>query len=130
MGSNTVVSENSDAQFIAASVSTPAQFSATFERYVHDVARFDISKSSAKPWLFGIANNVLRHHYRAKARDRRLLRHGHSQLIHQLASLDPGGSEATASIDAKSLEIDIAHSLAQLRSEWREEDVPTGVEFR
>ena len=84
-----------DATLIAASVSDPPAFAAVFDRHwtgIHrycvsraplvgeDVAaetfrvafderaRFDPRYADAGPWLYGIATNLLRHHFRRSAR--------------------------------------------------------------
>ena len=84
-----------DAQVISASLRDPALFRDVFERHHDDVrrylqrrsgietgeelaaqtfeeafrirSRFDPAFSNARPWLMGIATNLLRHHYRAEA---------------------------------------------------------------
>lgn len=84
-----------DAQAIRASLRDPNSFRDVFERHHDDVrrylqrragadtgeelaaqtfeeafrtrARFDPAYSDARPWLMGIATNLLRHHYRAEA---------------------------------------------------------------
>jgi RNA polymerase sigma-70 factor (ECF subfamily) len=84
-----------DAQAISASLRDPDRFRDVFERHHDDVrrylqrrsgldtgeelaaqtfeeafrtrSRFDPSFSDARPWLMGIATNLLRHHYRAEA---------------------------------------------------------------
>ena len=86
----------SDAQVIAASRASPLVFAIVFDRHfdaVHrylarrvgpdladDLAaetftqafdarlRFDTTHPNARPWLFGIATNLLRHHHRSEAR--------------------------------------------------------------
>lgn len=91
--------EQSDASAIERSLIEPASFDLVFERHydvVHafvshavgtDAAadlvqetfltafrsrrRFDRTRDSARPWLLGIARNVLRHWYRAESRRRR-----------------------------------------------------------
>jgi RNA polymerase sigma factor (sigma-70 family) len=90
------VEAGSDAQIIAASRADPLAFATVFDRHydaVHrylarrvgsdladDLAaetfteafdarlRFDLACSNARPWLFGIATNLLRHHRRSEAR--------------------------------------------------------------
>jgi RNA polymerase sigma factor (sigma-70 family) len=85
-----------DAQVIAASRADPLVFAIVFDRHydaVHrflarragsDVAddlaaetfarafdgrfRFDLARMDARPWLFGIATNLMRHHYRTEER--------------------------------------------------------------
>jgi RNA polymerase sigma factor (sigma-70 family) len=84
-----------DAQVISASLHDPDLFRDVFERHHDDVrrylqrragvdtgeelaaqtfeeafrtrSRFDPTYSDARPWLMGIATNLLRHHYRAEA---------------------------------------------------------------
>jgi RNA polymerase sigma factor (sigma-70 family) len=84
-----------DAQVISASLRDPDLFRDVFERHHDDVrrylqrragvdageelaaqafeeafrtrSRFDPAFSDARPWLMGIATNLLRHHYRAEA---------------------------------------------------------------
>ncbi len=90
----------SDAKLISASVRDPEQFTELFERHwdgLHrfclnrageageDIAaetfrvafdrrrRYDASYPSARPWLFGIATNLLRDHFRAARREERKL---------------------------------------------------------
>lgn len=93
---NTLMSESSDAEIIADSIDQPHVFTALFDRYAqgiyrfiarrigavdaHDVvsqtflvafenrARYDAAFPSARPWLYGIASNVMRHHCRSEAR--------------------------------------------------------------
>jgi RNA polymerase sigma-70 factor (ECF subfamily) len=90
------VDEKSDGEVIAASSVDPVAFATVFDRHydaVHryltrrigpDVAddlaaetfakafdirlRFDTTRLDARPWLFGIATNLLRHHHRSEAR--------------------------------------------------------------
>jgi RNA polymerase sigma factor (sigma-70 family) len=90
------VEAGSDAQVIAASRADPLVFAIVFDRHydaVHryltrragsDIAddlaaetftqafdgrfRFDLARMDARPWLFGIATNLMRHHYRAEER--------------------------------------------------------------
>jgi RNA polymerase sigma factor (sigma-70 family) len=91
-----LVEIGSDAQIIAASRVEPPVFAAVFDRHydaVHrylarrvgsdladDLAaetfttafdvrrRYDTAHPDARPWLFGIATNLLRHHHRGEAR--------------------------------------------------------------
>jgi len=84
-----------DAHAILASLRDPSRFRIVFERHHDDVrrylqrrsgmdtgeelaaqtfeeafrtrARFDPAFTNARPWLMGIATNLLRHHYRAEA---------------------------------------------------------------
>jgi RNA polymerase sigma-70 factor (ECF subfamily) len=88
--------DTSDAEAIIASLDRPAAFDAVFERHVATVhafaqrrigadlaedvtaetfarafasrKRFDRDQSSARPWLLGIASNVMRRHWRTERR--------------------------------------------------------------
>jgi len=94
----------SDAELIRQSLADPERFAPIFDRHAAPVHRyltvrvgagpaeelvgetfvtafrsrssFDLDRSDARPWLFGIATNVARHHWRAEMRradrDRRL----------------------------------------------------------
>lgn len=85
-----------DAQVIAGAVSDPAAFATIFDRHYdivyryaaarlgqHDgeeiaaqtflvalerIDRYDLSRPNARPWLFGIATNLVRHHHRSAGR--------------------------------------------------------------
>jgi RNA polymerase sigma factor (sigma-70 family) len=95
-GQDVSVKAGSDAEVIAASSREPLEFAAIFDRHydvVHrylarrvgsdladDLAaetfttafdvrhRYDLSRPDARPWLFGIATNLVRHHRRSEAR--------------------------------------------------------------
>jgi len=88
-----------DRDAISASLTTPADFGAIFDRHIDAVhayvqrrvgrdladelaaqtflvafdqrARFDLSRADARPWLFGIATNLLRRHHRDELRQLR-----------------------------------------------------------
>ncbi|OGO52058.1 MAG: RNA polymerase subunit sigma-70 [Chloroflexi bacterium RBG_16_69_14] len=95
-GQDRSVEPETDAEVIAASRVEPVRFAAVFDRHydaVHrylarrvggdladDLAaetftvalgargRYDTAHADARPWLFGIATNLLRHHHRAEVR--------------------------------------------------------------
>ena len=95
-GNTSAMDHESDAALIAASIDTPVAFAAVFDRhydFVHRYlarrvgfdlsddlasetfttafrvrARYDLSHSGARPWLLGIATNLIRHHRRAEVR--------------------------------------------------------------
>jgi RNA polymerase sigma-70 factor (ECF subfamily) len=88
-----------DARLIAASLEQPTDFAALFDRHYGELAgylgrrvgasladelasetfvaafaargRYDAAQADARPWLYGIANNLLRKHARSKNRRRR-----------------------------------------------------------
>lgn len=92
--------EGTDAEIIAASLADPAEFEVIFRRHYQVVRaylqrragldvgeelaaqtflvafdqrrRFNASYASARPWLFAVATNLLRHHLRDSTRHRRL----------------------------------------------------------
>jgi RNA polymerase sigma-70 factor (ECF subfamily) len=95
-GNIEAMDERADPEVIAASLVRPVEFAAIFDRHyatVHryaarrlgaqladDVAaqtfeealrsrhRFDVAQASARPWLLGIATNLIRHHFRTEHR--------------------------------------------------------------
>ena len=136
-----------DAEVITGSIEDPPSFDVLFERYVSDVtrfvtrgaspsyvedlvvetfieafktrARFDTARVSARPWLYGIANNVLRHHYRALARERALFRKSTQCFVDEwIATLDTGAIDSR--VDASASEALLAGALADLSPEFRE----------
>jgi RNA polymerase sigma-70 factor (ECF subfamily) len=133
----------SDAEVIVASRSDPARFAEVFDRHfrtIHryllrrvgreladDLAaetfaqafvgrdRYDPTRADAKPWLFGIAANLLRHH---KRRERRQLlaysRTGVDPVV------DPELDRVEACLDAEAAGPLIARALGTLRQAERE----------
>lgn len=105
----------SDAELVAASLRDPEAFTDLFERHwdsLHrfclnragaggeDIAaetfrvafdrrrRYDARYTDARPWLFGIATNLLRDHFRGARRERSKLER--SGAVHSVAEQDPG----------------------------------------
>lgn len=133
-----------DAALIAASLDTPVAFAAVFDRhfdFVHrylgrrvgpDIAddlasetfttafrvraRFDLVHIDARPWLLGIATNIVRHHRRAEVR--RLRAYARIEVA-QAAGIDEDAVAARA--DAAAERPQIAHALAR---------IPTPIETR
>lgn len=126
-----------DAALIAASLDTPVAFAAVFDRHydvVHrylgrrvglDIAddlasetfttafrvraRYDLAYADARPWLLGIATNLVRHHRRAEVR--RLRAYAHLEVARA------GGIEedaVAARADAAVERPRIAHALARI----------------
>jgi RNA polymerase sigma factor (sigma-70 family) len=148
MGLLTMVGIDPDANIIVSSLSVPTEFGEIFDRHVRDVARFiarnshpndvedlvaevfstafsirarfDTTKPSARPWLFGIANNVLRHHYRRIARVRLFPLSDTAGLVRQLAIIGIEQIDADSAIEASMLKPEISQALAKLRPSRRE----------
>jgi RNA polymerase sigma factor (sigma-70 family) len=87
---------------------------ATFAAAYAGWHRFDASRP-VRPWLFGIATNLLRRHYRDEERKLR---------AYARTGVDPGGSgdesEVVRRLDATSQQRALALALADLRPEERE----------
>ena len=115
----------SDRDVIRASLRDPAAFGQIFDRYVGDITRFLVRRSdleaaedlvaetfitafrvrasfdpafrNARPWLYGIATNVLRHHRRGRERRRRLLDKWRLRAENE----DPGSDVALAEMEER-----------------------------
>ena len=123
--------EPSDAELIRASLRDPAAFRGVFGRH-HDAvrrylqrrcgpdageelaaqtfeiafrnrSRFAFEFADARPWLFGIATNLLRHHYRAEAARMRAY-----EREAAMTAPSPGGGA-----DARAFEQDLGPALLQ-----------------
>jgi RNA polymerase sigma factor (sigma-70 family) len=135
------VTDQTDGELIAASLSDPGAFARVFDRHfdtVHrfvrrrigstvaqDVAaetflqafesrkRFDTSRPDALPWLFGIAINLLRHHLRDEERQLR---------AYARTGVDPIATDERADerLDAQAEGPALAAALADLRAEERD----------
>lgn len=136
------MSEPSDGEVIAASWTNPARFGLIFERHhgaVHhylqrrvgldeadDLAaatfvtafrsrsRYNAERRDARAWLFGIATNLLRHHWR---RERRRLRAYARSGIDPIA---PDIEEAHDRVDAERAGPRLASALASLSRAQRD----------
>jgi RNA polymerase sigma-70 factor (ECF subfamily) len=144
-GRNITASLDHDGHDIAASVGDPDRFRPVFDRHFPAVrayltgrtgpdsgedlaietfavafrarARFDADQPTARPWLFGIATNVLRHHRRSEFRRLR----AHIRLrANPLASADPAFEEVEDQLDARSAVPLLARGLARLPGDQRE----------
>jgi RNA polymerase sigma factor (sigma-70 family) len=126
-----VAEGQTDAEVIAASLAHPRAFTPIFERHydaIHgylarragttvadDLAsevleraftlrhRFDQERASARPWLYGIAANVLRSHHRSAGRGHRAVARAGAALVH------PAGPAELAVT-----RVDAAHEVAAL----------------
>ncbi len=135
------MAEPSDADAIAASVDDPSAFDLVFDRHFDVVfrylrrrvgrhraeelaaetfaqalasrERFDAAYADARAWLFGIAVNLLRHHYRREERElRAFARSGSDPLASEEPSLERLDAEASKAV--------VASALAQLPAIERE----------
>ena len=137
-----VQSESSDATLLAASLDTPSRFGELFDRHYaeinrylarrvgpgladevaadtfvvafHTRRRYDPQRADARPWLYGIAANLARRHWRT---ERRRLR------AYARAGVDPmcdDGAEIDRRVDAAAAAPELAAALASLRHRERE----------
>lgn len=89
--------------------------SETFTRAFAQRARFDQARDDARPWLFGIATNLLRNHARSEFRQlRAYTRHGVDDRTHD----DDAGTHAR--LDATAQSPQLAAALAALKPGDRE----------
>jgi RNA polymerase sigma factor (sigma-70 family) len=158
MTSTSQPQEPSDAEVIADSLDRPAAFDAVFERHVAAVhafaqrrigltlaedvtaeafarafaarTRFDRTQGSARPWLLGIASNVMRRHWRTERR--RLAAYAKSVREDRPGSPPTAESAALAALARLPLrqrEVVLLHAWADLSYEEiaRALDVPIGT---
>jgi RNA polymerase sigma factor (sigma-70 family) len=132
------VEEVSDADVIAASIEQPAVFGAIFDRHatslhryfvrrlgpfeaeamVGDVFRiafekrstYDLSRANARPWLYGIATNLLAKHRRGEARRIRAV----ARLAAQRLPVTDLADGVSGVVDADSLWPRVAEAVASL----------------
>jgi RNA polymerase sigma-70 factor (ECF subfamily) len=134
-----------DAALIAASLADPDRFGGIFDRHFDtmfgyfarrtsrtdaaDLAaetfrlafvarqRFDPRQASARPWLYGFAGNVLRHHHRSRGREQR----AHERLLVVPTFDTPEAVDvAVDSVDAGRQWPHVLDALAQLTADERD----------
>jgi RNA polymerase sigma factor (sigma-70 family) len=134
-----VEQQTPDSDAISASTATPADFAAIFDRHFDAVyaylqrrvgrdladelsaqtflvafdirSRYDLTRPDARPWLFGIATNLLRRHRRDELRElRAYARSAADPVLDAFDGVD-------ARIDASSLRLQLVEALAQLPAE-------------
>jgi RNA polymerase sigma-70 factor (ECF subfamily) len=89
--------------------------SETFTRAFAQRSRFDLTRDDARPWLFGIATNLLRNNARSEVRQlRAYTRHGVEDRTHD----DDAGTHAR--LDASAQSPQLAAALAALKPGDRE----------
>jgi RNA polymerase sigma factor (sigma-70 family) len=132
-----------DARLIELSRAEPERFAELFDRYhaeIHgyvsrrlgpgladDVAsetfltafalrhRYDVAHPSARPWLYGIASNLISRHRRAEVRHYRAL----AKAV-VVESVDEDAERAAGRLDARTLRVRLAAALAEIGSRDRE----------
>jgi RNA polymerase sigma-70 factor (ECF subfamily) len=134
----------SDADVIERSRHDPEAFAALFERHASDVhryvarrlggpvaddllgetfarafqhrARFDLAQSDARPWLYGIATNLVSDHRRSEARRLRAM----SRVAAAPAEGEPEADRSDARVSAQSSRAGLAQALASLPGRQRD----------
>ncbi|MFJ3530988.1 RNA polymerase sigma factor [Streptomyces sp. NPDC090132] len=135
---------DSDARVIARSRDEPEQFAALFDRYAGAVHRYaarrlgpeaaedlmaetfttafqrrhtyDLTRADARPWLFGIATNLVSRHRRAESRRFKALARVPEPVEHE----DPVADRAVARAGATGVRRDLAAALAGLSARHRD----------
>ncbi|MFF1924730.1 RNA polymerase sigma factor [Streptomyces sp. NPDC058221] len=136
--------EDSDAHVIARSRDEPELFAALFDRYAAAVHRYaarrlgpeaaedlmaetfttafqrrhtyDLTRADARPWLFGIATNLVSRHRRAEARRFKALARVPGPVEHE----EPVADRAVARAGATGVRRDLAAALAGLSARHRD----------
>lgn len=139
----------SDGEILNASIAAPERFEEIFERHfdaVHaylrrrvrredadDIAadtflqafrlrsRFERQRQSARPWLLGIATNIVRHHLRQAERQSRAVNRVVQTTVPAATPSDPAGPRLVAALDGLSPEdLDVLLLYAWADLEYRE----------
>jgi RNA polymerase sigma-70 factor (ECF subfamily) len=136
--------EDSDARVIARSRDEPELFAALFDRYADDVHAyvsrrigpeaaedltaetfttafrrrdtFDLARADARPWLFGIATNLVGRHRRAEARRLKAL----ARVPEPVQDEEPVADRAVARAGARGVRRELAAALAGLSARHRD----------
>ncbi|MFF3641830.1 RNA polymerase sigma factor [Streptomyces sp. NPDC002564] len=136
--------EQSDARSIERSRDEPEQFAALFDRHADSVFRYaarrlgpeaaedlmadtfttafqqrhryDLARADARPWLFGIATNLIGRHRRAEARRFKAL----AQVPAPVPYEEPVADLAVARAGAEGIRADLAAALAGLSARHRD----------
>jgi RNA polymerase sigma-70 factor (ECF subfamily) len=134
----------SDAGVIASSLQEPARFGAVFDRHATVVFRYlvrrvgvdeadallgevfrvafekrttyDIARPDARPWLYGIATNLLARHRRSEARRIRAT----ARLLARQQPADDPDDQVAGTLDARELWRHVAEAVAALPEEERD----------
>ena len=81
----------------------------TFATAFHLRSKYDLSRSDARPWLFGIATNLAHHHWRSNGR-----RHARDVVATSQTATEDPSEKATSAVFFSSQEGLIAQALAQM----------------
>lgn len=141
--------ERTDAWVVERSWDEPDVFSALFDRYADDIhryvarrlgteaaddlmaetfviafqqrRRYDVSRPQARPWLYGIATNLVGGHRRAEARRlRALARAASTAVTGGSGDGEPMADRVTARVSAEGLRAELAGALAALPARYRD----------
>lgn len=133
----------SDAELIQASIVDPSEFTRIFERHFRSIhrylqrassefeaddlsaevfvaafrsrARYDHRHQDARPWLFGIAANMVRHQRRSDWRRRRLF-----ERVSSVAGTDASADPADVVIERWAETVHLSEALTKLDPRFRE----------
>ncbi|MFD7711118.1 RNA polymerase sigma factor [Streptomyces sp. NPDC059786] len=136
--------EDSDARVIERSRDEPEQFAALYDRYADAVHRYaarrlgpeaaedlmaetfttafqrrhtyDLERADARPWLFGIATNLVSRHRRAEARRFKALARVPEPVEHE----EPVAERAVARAGATGVRRELAAALSELSARHRD----------
>lgn len=138
----TAAESESDAQIVAASVTDPARFAGVYDRHAADIhrfatrrlgagaadditadvflvafrarSRFDTERASARPWLYGIAANLIGKHRRSEVRALRALARTRQDPVAQSWT-----EQADDRVTAESASGQLAAAMASLSADDR-----------
>ncbi|SEG67721.1 RNA polymerase sigma-70 factor, ECF subfamily [Actinacidiphila yanglinensis] len=139
----------SDASIIERSLDEPEAFAELFDRYAEDIhryaarrvgaevaddlmaeafvvafqrrRRYDVSRPQARPWLYGIATNLVHDHRRAEARRLRALSRAAATAPDGWSGGDePMAEQVAARVSAESVRGALAGALAKLPARYRD----------
>src|SRR5262245_1389456 len=139
-----MMAAESDAEVIAASLAEPGRFGAVFDRHATVVFRYlvrrvgvddadallgevfrvafekravyDTARPDARPWLYGIATNLLARHRRGEARRIRAT----ARLLARQRPADDPADQVAGTLDARELWPHVAEAVADLPEEERD----------
>jgi len=93
----------------------PKAFAALFDRHAREIHRYDTSRTDARPWLYGIATNLVARHRRAEARRLRTM-----SAVVAPAGAEPMADTILARLTARTACRDVATTLAGMPAKHRD----------